>query len=63
MSEFVVAGLLITPFVKYAIIALLVCLPIHMILARLGIEKWAFHPLLAEAGIYICVLAFLNIFL
>lgn len=63
MSEFVVAGLLITPFVKYAIIALLVCLPIHVLLARLRIEHWAWHPLLAEAGLYICVLAFLNIFL
>ena len=62
MSEFVVAGLLITPFVKYAIIALLVCLPIHALLTRLRIEHWAWHPLLAEAGLYICVLASLNIF-
>ena len=62
MSEWIVAGLLITPFVKYALIALLVFIPLRMMLARLGIQHWAWHPLLAEAGLYICILAALNIF-
>lgn len=62
MSELVVAGLLIAPFVKYALIALLLFVPIHLMLARLGIQHWAWHPLLAEAGLYICLVAVLNIF-
>lgn len=63
MSDMIVAGLLITPFVKYALIALLLFIPIHSVLARAGIQRWAWHPLLAEAGLYICLVALLNIFL
>ncbi len=62
MTEFVVAGLLITPFVKYALITLIIFLPLRMLLSRLSIQRWAWHPLLAEAGLYICILAALNIF-
>ncbi len=61
MREFVVAGLLISPFVKYALIAGLVFLPVRLILVRLNFQKWFWHPLLAEASVYICILATLNI--
>ena len=61
MTEFVVAGLLISPFVKYALIALLVFLPLRIVLVRLGIQRWTWHPLLAEAGLYICLIAVLNL--
>ena len=61
MREFVVAGLLISPFVKYALIAGLVFLPIRLILVRVNFQKWFWHPLLAEASVYICILATLNI--
>lgn len=62
MSEFVVAGLLISPFVKFALLALALFVPIHLLLVRVGIQHWAWHPLLAEAGLYLCLLAALNIF-
>ncbi len=62
MSEFVVAGLLITPFVRYALIALILFVPIHYLLVRLGIQHWAWHPSLAEAALYLCLVAVLNIF-
>ena len=61
MQEFVVAGLLISPFVKYALIAGLVFLPVRAVLVHLRFETWFWHPLLAEAAIYLCILATLNI--
>ncbi len=61
MKEFVVAGLLISPFVKYALIAGIVFLPVRFVLVALEFQKWFWHPLLAEAAIYLCILAALNI--
>ena len=62
MSEFVVAGLLISPFVKYALIALALFLPLRGVLGLIGFRRWVWHPLLAEAGLYLCLLAVLNIY-
>ena len=61
MKEFVVAGLLISPFVNYALIAALIYIPIRLVLVVTRLQKWLWHPLLAEAAIYICVVAILNI--
>jgi protein AaeX len=61
MNEFVVAGLLISPFVKYALIAALIFIPIRFVLVVTRLQKWLWHPLLAEAAIYICVVVTLNI--
>ena len=61
MNEFVVAGLLISPFVKYALIAALIFIPIRVVLVVTRLQKWLWHPLLAEAAISICVVATLNI--
>ena len=62
MREFVVAGLLVSPFVKYALLAALVFVPVRLILVALNFQKWFWHPLLAEAAIYVCLLAILNTF-
>ena len=62
MKDFVIAGLLITPFVKYAGLALLLFVPLHVLLVRAHFEHWAWHPLLAEAGLYLCLLSVLNFF-
>lgn len=61
MKEFVVGGLLISPFVKYALIALAIFLPVRFVLLLFSFHKWFWHPLLAEAAIYTCILATLNI--
>ena len=61
MREFIVAGLLISPFVRYALLAAVLFLPLRLILVHVGFHKWVWHPLLAEAALYICVLALLNI--
>jgi protein AaeX len=61
VREFVVAGLLISPFVRYALIAAVVFIPMRFALVVTRLQKWFWHPLLAEAAIYICVVATLNI--
>lgn len=61
MSEFVVDGLLITPFVRYALVAAVLMLILRWWLVRLRFYRWLWYPLLAEAAAYICLVAFLNL--
>jgi hypothetical protein len=61
VKEFVFAGLLISPFVKYALIAAVIFIPVRFVLVVTRLQKWFWHPLLAEAAVYICVVASLNI--
>jgi hypothetical protein len=61
MREFVVGGLLISPLVKYALIAGLVYVPVKLVLVRFGLQRWFWHPHLAEAALYLCILATLNL--
>jgi hypothetical protein len=61
MTEFVVDGLLITPFVRYALVAAVLMLILRWWLVRLHFYRWLWHPLLAEAAAYICLVAFLNL--
>lgn len=61
MREFVIGGLLISPFVKYALIGAVLFVPIRLILVLLDFHKWFWHPLLAEASVYLCLVAALNI--
>ena len=61
VKEFVVAGLLISPLVKYALIAALIFIPIRFVLVITRLQRWLWHPLLAETAIYVCVVAILNI--
>lgn len=61
MKEFVFAGLLISPLVRYALIAALIFIPVRAALVATRLHRWFWHPLLAEAAIYISVVATLNI--
>lgn len=61
MREFVLGGLLISPLVRYGIIAALLFIPIRYLLLAVNFNKWFWHPLLAEAALYVCILAVLNI--
>jgi protein AaeX len=61
VNELVFAGLLISPLVKYALIAALIFIPVRYALVVTRLQRWFWHPLLAEAAIYICVVATLNI--
>ncbi len=61
MKEFIVAGLLISPFVRYALLAGLVLIALRLVFVRLRIYRWFWHPLLVEAALYFWILAALNL--
>ncbi len=63
MREFVFAGLLITPFVRYALLASVLLILFRMVFVRLRLYRWFWHALLAEAALYVCLVAVLNLFL
>jgi hypothetical protein len=63
MRDLVVAGLLISPFVKFLLLGGLIFVPVRATLVHLNLHKWVWHPILAEASIYICIVAALNIIL
>ena len=44
MKEFVVAGLLISPLVKYTLIAALIFIPIRFVLVITRFRRWFWHP-------------------
>jgi hypothetical protein len=60
MREFVVAGLLISPLVRYALIAGAIFIPIRSLLVMSRFHRWFWHPLLAEAAVYTCILGLLD---
>jgi Protein of unknown function (DUF1656) len=62
VKEFVFAGLLITPLVRYALLTGVLLFVVRWLLVRLRFHRWFWHPLLAEAAIYICLLGTLNLF-
>ena len=51
-----VAGVFFSPLIAYMLGALLIFLPLRWLLIRLRLNRWVWNPLLAEAGLYVCVL-------
>ena len=54
-----VAGVFVSPLITYMLAALLVYLPLRWVLVRLRLHRWAWNPLLAEAGLYVVILGLL----
>jgi hypothetical protein len=52
-------GVFISPLVAYMIAALVVYVPLRWLLLHLRLQRWVWNPLLAEAGIYVCILGLL----
>ncbi len=61
MREFIVAGLLISPFVRYALLAGVILVLVRIFLVKRRVYRWFWHPLLAEAAFYFWILALLNL--
>ena len=51
-----IAGVFVSPLVAYMLAALIVYLPLRWLLIRLRLHRWAWNPLLADAGLYVCIL-------
>ncbi|ACB95040.1 DUF1656 domain-containing protein [Beijerinckia indica] len=61
MQEVVLGEILVSPFIGYVFLALIVFIPLRMVLLRLGLQHYVWHPRLAEASLYICILALLHL--
>jgi hypothetical protein len=61
--ELQIGGVLVSPFVAYAIGALLILLLLRVVFRKIRFSRYVANAPLAEAGIYVCVLALLIVFL
>lgn len=52
-------GVLVSSFVGYALLAFAVLLVLRLVFARIRLSRYVANAPLAEAGIYMCVLALL----
>ncbi|KMO36700.1 membrane protein [Methylobacterium tarhaniae] len=57
--ELTIGGVLVSPFVVYAALALAILLCLRPLLRLMRFERVFANPPLAEAGIYVCILALL----
>lgn len=60
-SELVIDGVLMAPFVTYAVAALAVFLGLRPVLYRIGFARFFSHPSVAELGLYVTILGFLTV--
>lgn len=58
-----IGGVLISPFVGYALAALAILIGLRWVFARIHFSRYVANPPLAEAGLYLCILALLIVFL
>lgn len=56
-------GILVDPFVRYLFLALVIVIVVRVVVGRLGLRSMFANPPLAEAALYVCILACLIAFL
>ena len=55
-------GILVAPFVRYLFLALVILIAVRFVVGRFGLRSMFANPPLAEAALYICILASLIAF-
>ena len=55
-------GVLVDPIVRYLFLALAILIVVRFVVGRLGLRRMFANPPLAEAAIYVCILASLVVF-
>jgi len=55
-------GILVAPFVRYLFFALVILIAVRFVVGRLGLRSMFANPPLAEAALYVCILASLIAF-
>ena len=61
--EIQIGGVLVSPFVAYALGAFAILLCLRVLLRKIRFGRYVANPPLAEAGLYVCVLALLLVLL
>jgi hypothetical protein len=55
-SDIDLGGVLVDPFVRYLLLAVLILIAIRFVIGRLGLRSMFANPPLAEAALYVCIL-------
>jgi hypothetical protein len=55
-------GILVAPFVRYLLFALVILIAVRFVVGRLGLRSIFANPPLAEAALYVCILSSLLAF-
>ncbi|MEA2882817.1 MAG: hypothetical protein QOH32_2073 [Bradyrhizobium sp.] len=55
-------GILVAPFVRYLLFALVILIAMRFVVGRLGLRSIFANPPLAEAALYVCILSSLLAF-
>ncbi len=55
-------GVLVDPFVRYLLLALVILIAVRFIVGRLGLRSMFANPPLAEAALYVCILVSLVVY-
>ncbi len=58
-----ILGVFMSPLVAYMLAALLLYLPLRIALLQLRLLHWTWNTPLAEAGLYVCILGALVVWL
>ncbi len=61
--DLTLGGILVSPFVAYALIALAILVALRVVFRRIRFGRYVANPPLAEAGIYLCLLAIVVVLL
>jgi hypothetical protein len=57
LREWVLGGVLLSPMLLYALLALLLTGVLRLALQRHGVARWIWHEALFDCALYVCVLA------
>jgi hypothetical protein len=60
--EIDLGGILVAPFARYLFLALVILVAVRFAVGRLGLRSMFANPPLAEATLYVCILASLIVF-
>jgi Protein of unknown function (DUF1656) len=55
-SDIDLGGILVDPFVRYLLLALVILIVVRFVVCRLGLRSTFANPPLAEAALYVCIL-------
>jgi hypothetical protein len=55
-------GVLVAPFVRYLFLAFVILIAVRFVVGRFGLRSMFANPPLAEAALYVCILASLIAF-
>ncbi len=61
--ELILGGVLVAPFITYAVAALAAILALRPVLYAIGFSKLFSHPSVADVSLYVAILGLLMVFL